>query len=184
MQPVGYHQGFLCFCRRYHARRVVLLKQCIFRIRRKRQLVWQNVDLGSGFDVELEYRKDIKVSGDILGLSDEWELTPILARFLVQNRSVVSENLPKIEWVMDDYRNYHRTECKHKAAVLSYEFLLSVYGQPQLHKQLVQCISEQEKDLRVRDLVLGAEDAFTAGYERFEQAVSSKAAAWWYIFWV
>ncbi|KAL5495406.1 hypothetical protein ACEPAI_869 [Sanghuangporus weigelae] len=182
-EPVGNHRRLCCFGRRYHARRVLQLFACVLKINRNGRLVWQDRDFGSGFNVELAYGKDIKVSGDVLGLNDDWELTPILARFLSRNQSLILARLPVLERTIYEFRRYHRKECQRKVEALSYQFLLTVYNKPQRHGQLVQIVAEQERDLRVRDLVLGAEDAFIAGYERFQRAVSSEAAAWWYIFW-
>lgn len=160
------------------------LYRCILRIQRKGRVVWQGLDLGSGFDIKLIYSKDIELSGDLLGLSNDWELTPTLARFLALNQTLVLEHVPIIEWTINDFRRYHRRETQYKAEVLSYSFLMTVYDQPQDHEQLMQNVADQERDLRVRQLVLGAADAVVAGYERYERAVSSEASAWWYIFWV
>lgn len=183
-QPVGSHRRLCCFGRRYRARRILQLYNCVLEIQRDGRLVWQDYEIGSGLNVELVYGKGIKVSGDVLGITDEWELTPTLARFLSLNQALILARLPALERSIGDFRRHHRKEYQFKAAVLSYQFLPVVYNTPQRHDELVQVVVEEEQDLRVRDLVLGAEDAFIAGYERFRRAVSSEAGAWWYIFWV
>ncbi|EJD04096.1 uncharacterized protein FOMMEDRAFT_133444 [Fomitiporia mediterranea MF3/22] len=181
--PVGNHNQLCCFGRRYRARGIMDLHRGVFRIQRKGRLMWKGIDLGSGFDIELAYSKDIQMSGDALGYSNDCDLTPSLARFLTLNQALVVERLPIIEWTMGDFRKHYRRECRYKAQVLSYEFLTTVHDTPQGHEEFVRHVAEQEADLRVRQLILGATDAFLAGHERFERAVSSPAAAWWYVFW-
>ncbi len=45
-------------------------------------------------------------------------------------------------------------------------------------------VVKEEKDLRVRDLIVTNEFALRAAHERYEAASVSEATAWWYIFWV
>ncbi|THH11204.1 hypothetical protein EW145_g801 [Phellinidium pouzarii] len=108
--PIGKHANCCCG-RRYQARSVVKFKSCVFAIKRKGRLIWRDLDLGSGFDIELTYATNVKVSKDALGLNDEWDLSPTLARFLALNQSLISKRLPFIEQVIHDFRDYHLEEC-------------------------------------------------------------------------
>lgn len=129
------------------------------------------------------YSKDVRADKDVLDIDDNWNLSPSMARFLSINHELIKERLPILEQAILDYREYHWKECKFKADVLSYAFLIKVYDQPQEHKSLVQYLSE-EKDIRVRQLAVGSEAVFVSAFERYKTVISSDAAAWWYIFWV
>ncbi|KAH8120174.1 hypothetical protein DFH11DRAFT_1558766 [Phellopilus nigrolimitatus] len=182
-KPVGKHTRFCCSGRRYQAQSVIKFQTCIFSIRHRGQLLHQNFNLGSGFEIELAYAKDVRVSKDIIGLNDDWDLSPILARFLAQNQALISERLSLIEQVMQNFRKHHWRECIWKADVLSYHFLTTVYDMPQKLDTLLRYLTEQENDLRVRQLAITCEAAFISGYERFEMVTSSSVTTWWYILW-
>lgn len=181
LQAVG--TNICCCCRRYTAQIVVHYKSCVFNIKRKGHLIWKDCDLGSGFDIELVYAKGIKAGMDILGVGDDWELSPTLARFLALNEKLISERIPTIERAVHDFQETHFKECAWKARVLSYRSLVSIYDRPQEPEHLAHCV-EDEADIRVRDMVLASQDAYRAAFERFGMANSSRVAAWWYIFWV
>lgn len=130
------------------------------------------------------YTKDVKVDRDVIGLSDDWELSPSLARFLALNHGIISKRLPIVEHAIQDFRDFHFQECVRKANVLSYRFLASIYDMPMAHDDVVKHLLREERDLRVRQLAIGNEPSFVAAFERFKAATASEATAWWFIFWV
>jgi len=134
-------------------------------------------------DVELTYAKNVRVDGGIIGLTDDYELTPALARFLVLNQDLIPRRLEHIEATLNGYRHYYRRECHKKANVLTYRFLTYVYDQPRDPAGLAKSSIEFERDLRVRQLMVGSEAVFEAAYERLAVVSTSEAATWWYIFW-
>lgn len=147
-------------------------------------MMWQDVQLGSGLDVEIRYDRDVTVDGTVIGLNDEYDLTGALARFLALNQSLIPESLACIGAIIDDYRKQQKQGCRHKADVLSYRFLAFVYNQPRDPIGLAESSITLEKDLRVRQLMVGNEQVFEVAYERLSVVGSSEAATWWYIFWV
>lgn len=183
LQSIGGHR--ICCCgRRYNAKAVTNFRSAMFAIERKGCLSWAGLDFGSGFNIALSYSKNVVVSGDIIGLDDEWQLTPQLARFLALNSSQISQRVPIIEQAIADYRKHRAQECYAKADVLSYGFLLYAYNDVQSQEELVRSVVKEEKDLRVRDLIVASEPALRAAHERYRAASASEATAWWYIFWV
>jgi len=67
--------------------------------------------------------------------------------------------------------------------VLTYRFLTYVYDQPRDPTGLAKSSIEFERDLRVRQLMVGSEAVFETAYERLAAVSTSQVATWWYIFW-
>lgn len=156
----------------------------MLRIKRKGDLAWEELQLGSGLSVELTYARGVRVDGDVIGLNDDYELTSSLARFFALNESLISDRLAHIQAVVQNYRNHQKEECRRKADVLSYRFLSFVYNRPRDPDGLAESSITQEHDLRVRQLMIGSEAIFQATYERLSTVATSETATWWYIFWV
>lgn len=154
------------------------------RIQRRGHLVWQGVQLGSGFNVELYYTKEIILAGDAIGLNDDHDLTAPLARFLKTNQALVSEKLRFIEETLSSYRRHCHQECHRKRHVLSYRFLCQVYDRPRSPGGLAESSIQAEHDPRVHRLMLDNETVFETAYKRLAYVSLSEAATWWYIFWV
>lgn len=159
-------------------------RTAFFTIKRHGRLCCAGFELGSGFEVELSYSKKVNVDGDVVGIDQEWNLTPQLARFLALNQRQISQRLPIVEKAIQDYRDRCYQECYNKAEVLSYQFLVTAYNRVQVPESLVDYVTKSERDLRVRQTMLGSEVGLRAGYERHKYVSSTEAAAWWYIFWV
>lgn len=159
-------------------------RTCVLQIKRQGYLVWDGMELGSGFDIQLAYSKNIKVPGDVIGLNDDYDLTPTLARFLAYNRELIPGRLKFMEKTIFNYRRHHRAECRRKHQVLTYRFLSHVYDQPRDPSGLAESSIEFEQDPRVRRLMAGSGAVFEASYERLASVSRSEAATWWYIFWV
>ncbi|KAJ7103568.1 hypothetical protein B0H15DRAFT_812784 [Mycena belliarum] len=180
--PIGSHSMWCC-ARRYKADSSAAYHSCVLRIKRRGHMQWGDLQLGSGFQIELNYAKDVKVAGDIIGLNDDYELTPDLARFIALNQDLIPRRLGHIEEIISDYRRHHRKECRWKSHVLTYRFLTHVYDRPREPSGLAESSIQFERDSRVRQLMTGNEAVFQTAYERLEAVSTSRAATWWYIFW-
>jgi hypothetical protein len=110
-------------------------------------------------------------------------LTPPLAKFLALNQDLVLERVRDIEAIIVGYRHHHRKECRAKARILTYRFLSFVYDRPRDPTGLAESSIEFERDMRVRQLMVGNEAVFEAVYQRLSAVSSSELATWWYIFW-
>lgn len=170
--------------RRYRAVTSTHYEHALLKIKRHGHLVWQGLQLGSGFDIELKYSRDMTVSSDVIGLNEDFDLTPSLARFLQINRKLVDEGLFPIEEKLSHYRRHHRQECQRKTRIMTYRFLTYVYDHPRDPDGLVQRLCEIEGDCRIQELMLNSEAAFRSTYTRLEAVRTSELATWWYIFWV
>ncbi|KAJ7487562.1 hypothetical protein B0H11DRAFT_2013877 [Mycena galericulata] len=180
--PIGSHSMWCC-CRRYRADNSVAYHSCVLRIKRRGHLKWDGLQLGSGFAIELNYAKDVKVDGDIIGLNDDYDLTPDLARFIALNQDLIPKKLEYIEETLSGYRRHHRKECRWKLHVLTYRFLTHVYDRPRDSIGLAESSIQHERDLRVRQLMIGNEAVFRTAYERLQGVSTSPTATWWYLFW-
>lgn len=159
-------------------------EHAVLSIKRRGHLVWEGLHLGSGFDVQLKYSRSVQVTGDVIGLNEDFDLTSSLARFLEMNREIIDQYLPIIEDRFTHYRRYHRKECQWKSRVLTYRFLTLVYDRPGDPAGLAESCMEFERDHRVRQLLAKSEPVFRLAHKRMEAVSVSQAATWWYIFWV
>lgn len=158
---------------------------CQLRIKRRGYFIWGGVDMGSGFDVELVYSKHVIKDGNILGLDGDFDLTPALARFLKLNENIIHIQARHLRSVLDDFRQNLQAEIEAKVNALTYGFLSDVYNRSNLTpSQLLSIVMEKERDLRVRQLMLGSEDAIIAAHERMQVVTRCEVTTWWYLFWV
>ena len=169
---------------RYKAQASTYYEYGTLNIKRKGYLMWEGLQLGSGFDAEIVYGKHVKIDGASIGINDEYDLTPKLAQFLAQNHTLIRSRVGGIEALLTDYRHLCQQECRTKAEALSYGFLSHVYDHPMDPEGLAQDSIKHEHDLRVRQLLVGSEAVFRITYERLIAASTTELATWWYIFWV
>ena len=155
-------------------------------IKRKGCLIWKGLQLGNGFDVEITYDKHVSTDGASIGINDEYDLTSTLARFLAQtpNHALIHSRIGGINALLAGYRQFYRQECNKKADVLSYGFLSRVFDHPRDPEGLAQGAFKHEHDPRVRQLLIGNEEAFRITYERLVAVSTTELATWWYIIWV
>ncbi|TFK41203.1 hypothetical protein BDQ12DRAFT_768018 [Crucibulum laeve] len=182
IQPVGSSRWFWGK-HSYSATTSTNYRSCELTIKRRGHLVWNNFQLGSGFAIELKYSRSVRVTGEVIGLNDDFDLTSPLACFLNLNQELIQKRIHTIEDKLSDYRRFCRKECRWKSKVLSYRFLTHVYNQPRDPVGLAQSSIEFERDIRVRELMLSSEAVFEAAYKRLSTVSQTEVATWWYIFW-
>ena len=170
--------------RGYKATSTIGFEKCVVRVIPRGHLIWEGLQLGSGFDVRLIYSKDVEVGGDVIGLNDDWDLTVPLARFLRMNQRLIPERLSHIEGIIRNYRRHYLEESRAKSNVLTYRFFTNVYEMPRDPTRLAESSITHEKDIRVRQLMLGCEKILQTTYDRLSAVTTTEAATWWYIFWV
>ncbi|KAG8896999.1 hypothetical protein FRB99_008521 [Tulasnella sp. 403] len=158
-------------------------QSCTFEIKRNGVASWNGIQLGSGFNIQMQYSHCLELDGSIIGLDDDFNMTPQLAQFLLLNRDLVNDQHPILLATLDDYRTFMRKMAKWKREVLSYRFLTTVYGSPSNPETVIQTVEDMERDLRVRDLVVNRQDAFSAAYERLKTVAASRVRTWWYLLW-
>ncbi|KAJ3779177.1 hypothetical protein FB446DRAFT_782719 [Lentinula raphanica] len=181
--PVGAQFFCCCFRQKYNATTPVHYETCVFKIKHNGHLIWDNVQLGSGFQVQLYYDKKVIQDGDLIGLTEDFELTPPLARFLAMNEDLIFSRLGNLEAVISAYQQHHFQESRRKAEVMSYQFLSNVYDHPHPAAKLAKGAFECEHDLRVRQLLVGSDEIFEQAYARLSAVSTTETATWWYIFW-
>lgn len=129
----------------------------------------------------MEYTRRVKISGEVIGLTEDFDLTPPLARFLELNRDQIQLRSQAIEEKIYNYRRFHRRDCRWKERTLSYGFLIHVFDHP---CEDPGSQSERERDPRVKQLLKDKKTVFEETFARYQSAARSDTAAWWYIFWV
>ncbi|KAF8641214.1 hypothetical protein AX17_000848 [Amanita inopinata Kibby_2008] len=172
-----------CNRKRYHASSSRRFETCTLLIKHRGYLMWNGLQLGSGFDIQLAYAKDVQVSADVIGLNDDFDLTAPLAKFMELNQKLITSRIQRVEESISGYRHHQRQECQWKRRVLSYRFLSFVYDQPREPDGLAASLIEHEQDIRVRQLMAGSEAVFDVAYIRYAHVTQTRVNAWWYIFW-
>ncbi|CDO71626.1 hypothetical protein BN946_scf184911.g96 [Trametes cinnabarina] len=183
IEPIGDREKLCCCGKRYAAQTSVHYQSCVFQLKRHGHVPWEGLDLGSGFDVELTYAKGVQVGGDIIGLTDDYDLTPPLAHFLAMNERLIPGRLAYIETALHNYRRHYREEAEWKRDTLSYRFLTAVYDQPREPRGLSESAMEMERNARVRKLMASNVNVFEITYDRLCAVTKTELATWWYIFW-
>ncbi|RPD55808.1 hypothetical protein L227DRAFT_614942 [Lentinus tigrinus ALCF2SS1-6] len=184
VEYVGDRGKFCCCGKRYGAKTTIHYQAAKFELKRNGHIEWEGLDLGSGFDVQLTYAKDVQVGGNVIGLTEDYDLNQLLAHFLSLNENLVPSRLSYIEAVIHNYRHHYQKEFEWKKRTLSYRFLSEVYDHyPREPRGLSESAVEMESDPRVRKLMAGNVDVFGITYERMTAVSSSELATWWYIFW-
>jgi hypothetical protein len=183
IQPIGAYSLWCCGNGRYAANVAVHYQTCVLRVKPRGHLPWQGFQLASGFDVELTYEKNVRVTGENIGLNDDFDLTQPLARFLFLNQDRIHARLQLLETALANYRAHHKKEAHAKHRVLTYRFQ-SLYDEPREPKSFSGSAIELESDLRVKQLISGNDTVFQSAYERLSVVSNSQATRWWYIFWV
>lgn len=172
------------FGRRYDAVTSRSYHRAILHIKRRGHLEWRGLQLGSGFEVELRYSKTVKVTGEVIGLNEDLDLNPLLARFLALNRGQIETSLYELEEKLSHYRRHYRKECQWKSAVLTYRFMTFIYDQPHLPDECTRSSLQLETDSRVKECIGDNQNVFRSTYDRLMAVSRSETETWWYIFWV
>jgi predicted secreted protein len=82
------------------------------------------------------------------------------------NQRLIPERLSHIEGIMQSYRKHYLEETRAKSNVLTYRFFTNVYNMPRDPTRLAESSITHEKDIRVRQLMLGCEKALQTTYDR------------------
>ncbi|KAF8922598.1 hypothetical protein CPB85DRAFT_1467779 [Mucidula mucida] len=183
ISPIGSHSPLSWGKGKFTTRSSVHYETCKLNIKRHGHLEWDGYQFGSGFEVVLSYAKKLDLDGSVIGLTNDFDLTTPMARFLGLNRKLISSRLGDVELALSHYRQHHRQECHSKIDALTYRFMAHVFDNPQEPKGLTESSMNRERDPRVQTLMSGSEEVFSAAYARFCAASSSETATWWYIFW-
>lgn len=170
--------------RQYSMQSVTHFHSCVFELKRRGTQSIEGFPLGSGFDIQLTYARDVQLDGDILGLNDDFDLSPLLAKFLHMNQHLVNDRIEVVEGALQLYRSTARKEARKKRKTLSYGFTTEVWNWPAPPGEVAKTVEGLERDLRVRHLILEREDALLAAKERMDAVGRSEVATWWYLFWV
>ncbi|KAH7104776.1 hypothetical protein BKA62DRAFT_693377 [Auriculariales sp. MPI-PUGE-AT-0066] len=168
---------------KYTAQKTQHFRHCVFEIKRQGDLMWNRVQLGSGFRLQLTFSESVHTDGTVIGLDEDFDLTPSLARFLSLNAPLVQSQLHVVDTAIATYRRHAWKEIRQKQSTLSYRFLTQVYNKPEEPAHVSDRALNTEQDLRVRSVILSHEDAFLAAFQRMELVTATPVRTWWYIFW-
>lgn len=159
---------------------------------------WRGYNYSSGFDVSVSYANGREqdqrgqlqtgskriISSAELGITEDFRLTPQLAKLFFHNKALLQARLPLIEDALAARRAHFHAEMVRKRSVLSYSFLLHVAGDDNFKLQALEKVlqdSESSKDIRALPVRYGASLKILS--ERIDTVKSSAVHAWWYLLW-
>lgn len=159
-------------------------RSCVFELKHHGVQYWNNLALGSGFDIRLTYSKKVQLDGTAIGLDDDFDMNPTLAKFLSFNRHLIQSRSTELSLCLQDYRRDSRKEMETKHKVLSYKFLTMVYNWPSPAKDVTSAVEENESDENVKLLFSTNQSSLDVANQRMEATGRSEVTVWWYLFWV
>ena len=161
---------------------------CKLVLTRQGSVPFRRHDLGSGFEITLDYSHGIVASASAIGLSDDFELTTRLAEFLKMNEGMVGGKLPATLAMLDDYRSGMVREYEGKKAAMGWGFLRDVYERPMGVEEMREMLGvgkgKEEGKEKVVCLPRECERELRVAEARARVIFRSPATALWYLFWV
>ncbi|SNX85284.1 uncharacterized protein MEPE_03993 [Melanopsichium pennsylvanicum] len=172
--------------------------QGTLKIVRRNELDWAGYNLDSGFEVSIVYKegkmkettgalttvqKTVEVSASrAFGLTDNFDMTSTLSRFLQDNETLILERVPLIEKFLRKYRRDFEREARHKERVLPYSFLSDVFDNDGLSPLgLRMALVEIGCGRSLRNLPVLYEGCVTLMYERLAAINRSPVHRFWWI---
>lgn len=162
----------------------IRFQSCVFELKHQGVQFWHDLDLGSGFEVQLTYSKKVKLDGTAIGLDHDIDMNPTLAKFLSFNRHLIQTRSTELSLHFQDYRKHSRKEVDSKHQVLSYHFLTMIYNWPSRAKNVITIIDENEPNEQVRHLFSANQSSLDVANERMKATGRSEVTVWWYLLWV
>jgi hypothetical protein len=162
----------------------------ILSIQRSKRSKWSNnYNMNPGFKITVSY-VDIQspnervVGHDILGITEDFQMTEQLKRLFSDNKETVHIGLAEIQTLMEEYRQYYRDETKWKEETLSYGFFINVYDNPSIPlESLPALLITTEENQLIQSIPESEYPSLIYLYERMRIVNLSRVHQWWYLFW-
>ncbi|CAI2166476.1 7591_t:CDS:2 [Funneliformis geosporum] len=159
----------------------------ILSIQRNKLSKWRDHNMNPGFKVTMSYDNpshECVVGHDVLGITDDFQMTYQLQKLFSDNQKVVQEGLVQIQKLMDEYRQYYRNEAQWKEEVLSYGFFVNIYDNPSIPlESLPALLITTEENKLIQAIPESEYPSFIYLYERMRVINLSRVHQWWYLFW-
>lgn len=110
-------------------------------------------------------------------------MSPALATFFRNNRDLLDVGIPEVEKRLSQHRHFFAEEAAWKRHVLSYSFLVDVYGNDRLDSKSLEEALDREADERTRMMVVNHRGAITFLRERMDGVNRDVVTQWWYCAW-
>ncbi|CAG8473103.1 3957_t:CDS:2 [Funneliformis caledonium] len=157
----------------------------ILSIQRNKVSKWCDHNMNPGFNITISFSSHECVMGhDVLGITDDFQMTFQLQKFFSDNQKVVQEGLVQIQRIMDQYRQYYRDEAQWKEEVLSYGFFVNIYDNPSIPlESLPALLMTTEENKLIQAIPESEYPSIIYLYERMRIINLSRVHQWWYLFW-
>nr|CAG8491263.1 8510_t:CDS:2 [Entrophospora candida] len=168
-------------------------------IQRNQRTKWQDHNMNPGFIVTITYassnrwdaddvvKQPIKeriVGHDVIGITDDFQMTPQLEKLFNDNEDILETNLVSVQSVMKKYRKFYHDEAKWKEDTLSYGFFVNVYDNPSIPLEaLPVLLVSTENNHLVQSIPESDYPSLVYLYERMRIVNLSRVHQWWYLFW-
>ena len=118
-----------------------------------------------------------------IGLTSDYVLSPGLATLFKNNKDLLDEKIPRMEAKLAAHRHFFAREAAWKRHVLTYRFLIDIYGNDQLDNKILEEALQNEQDEHVRMMVQNHRGAITFLRERMNGTSRDVVTQWWYVLW-
>ncbi|CAD6574260.1 MAG: hypothetical protein CYPHOPRED_005388 [Cyphobasidiales sp. Tagirdzhanova-0007] len=139
----------------------------VLQIKRNSAYMWRGYNYNSGFHVSLVYsngkrrRPDgtldkgmrLEIDHDDLGITPDFRLTSKLAQLFQNNRRLIESHKQDVERKLDQHRAFFAREAEWKSEVLSYDFLIDVYGSDKPSTKAMELTLSSERSEAMRNLI-------------------------------
>ncbi|RIA81350.1 hypothetical protein C1645_700902 [Glomus cerebriforme] len=161
----------------------------ILSIQRNKRSKWNNYNMNPGFKITVSY-VDVQtpneqvVGHDILGITNDFQMTHQLQKLLFDNQETVQIGLIEIQKIMEEYRQYYRDETRWKEETLTYGFFINIYDNPSIPlESLPALLITTEENQLVQSIPESEYPSIIYLYERMRIVNLSRVHQWWYLFW-
>ncbi|CAJ0923800.1 19125_t:CDS:2 [Entrophospora sp. SA101] len=135
-------------------------------------------------DVVKQPIKERIVGHDVIGITDDFQMTPQLEKLFNDNEDILETNLVSVQSIMKKYRKFYHDEAKWKEDTLSYGFFFNVYDNPSIPLEaLPVLLVSTENNHLVQSIPESDYPSLVYLYERMRIVNLSRVHQWWYLFW-
>ncbi|KAH8913761.1 hypothetical protein BT69DRAFT_1306207 [Atractiella rhizophila] len=168
------------------------------RIEHNADLNWRGYNFCSGFSVTIDYRdgqgrspdgglqqgKELKLDAPGLGISDDFSVSPTLAKLLQENKEAIDQGLGALQNILFEHRKYFHDLATWKRRVLSYYFLMDISANAGLSPaQIRQVVERNEQATKTRNLPSWYYGSMAVLQERLSAVNRLTISQFWYILW-
>ena len=133
-------------------------------------------------DGTLDKGMRLEIDHDDLGITPDFRLTSKLAQLFQNNRRLIESHKQDVERKLDQHRAFFAREAEWKSEVLSYDFLIDVYGSDKPSTKAMELTLSSERSEAMRNLIGKHAGSVKYMHQRMEAVNRKLCSQWWYLY--